>query len=312
MEKMKLTMEEIRDTDGKEYILRDMDRITIGRFTLLERNLGQKNMMIRLRFYKNDRILLRESIRLMTRAFLKDGSIYKVNILVADEVSTVPFTELGYTLEGILVGNRYENSMISNEYVFGTDQTRFNQLKEFKLLALDGDKVHLSLASPEKAQEYLQYYMENKEFLKPFEPSRSAEFYTLEGQKKALDECFKQYMNGQAINFGVYFEGKLIGKVQLSNLVYGGFRSAYLGYALHRDYEGKGLMKDALQAVIRYAKDELLLHRLEASTLIFNERSQNVLKKLGFSLVGKNEKYLYINGKWQDHYTFALILPDNM
>ena len=157
MEKMKLTMEEIKDTEGKEYILRDTDRITIGRFTLLERNLGQKNMMIRLRFYKKDRILLREALRIMTRSFLKDGSIYKVNVLVADEVSTLPFTELGYTLEGILVGNRYENSLISNEYIFGTDQTRFNQLKEFKLLALDGERVHLSLASPEKAQDYLQY-----------------------------------------------------------------------------------------------------------------------------------------------------------
>jgi len=308
MEKMKLTMEEIKDTEGKEYILRDMDRITIGRFTLLERNLGQKNMMIRLRFYKKDKILLRESLRLMTQSFLKDGSIYKVNILVADEVSTLPFTELGYTLEGILVGNRYENSLISNEYVFGTDQTRFNQLKEFKLLALDGEKVHLSLASPEKAQDYLQYYMENREFLKPYEPLRSPEFYTLEGQRKSLDESFKQYMNGQAINFGVYLEGKLIGKVQLSNLVYGGLRSAHLGYALHRDYEGKGLMQDALKAMIQYAEEELMLHRLEASTLLFNERSQNVLKKLGFTYVGKNEKYLYINGKWQDHYTFALIL----
>lgn len=308
MEKMKLTMEEIKDTEGKEYILRDTDRITIGRFTLLERNLGQKNMMIRLRFYKKDRILLREALRIMTRTFLKDGSIYKVNVLVADEVSTLPFTELGYTLEGILVGNRYENSLISNEYVFGTDQTRFNQLKEFKLLALDGERVHLSLASPEKAQDYLQYYMENRDFLRPYEPQRSPEFYTLEGQRKSLEESFKQYMNGQAINFGVYLEGKLIGKVQLSNLVYGGLRSAHLGYALHRDFEGNGLMQDALQAVIHYAEEELMLHRLEASTLLFNERSQNVLKKLGFTYVGKNEKYLYINGKWQDHYTFALIL----
>lgn len=141
MEKIKLTMEEIKDTEGKEFILRDPDRITIGRFTLLEKNPGQKNMMIRLRFYKEDKALLREALKLMTRGFLRDGSIYKVNILVADEVSTVPFTELGYTLEGILVGNRYEGSIISNEYLFGTDQTRFNQLKEFKLLALDGDRV---------------------------------------------------------------------------------------------------------------------------------------------------------------------------
>ncbi|HCW74682.1 MAG TPA: hypothetical protein DHM90_13870 [Clostridiaceae bacterium] len=50
-----------------------------------------------------------------------------------------------------------------------------------------------------------------------------------------------------------------------------------------------------------------MLHRLEASTLLDNHKSQNVLKRLGFKEMGINEKYLYINGKWQDHYTFSLI-----
>ena len=89
--------------------------------------------------------------------------------------------------------------------------------------------------------------------------------------------------------------------------MYGGFRSATLGYALHKDFEGKGLMNDALRTAIRYAFEELMLHRIEASTLLDNYKSQNVLKRLGFKLVGTNEKYLYINGKWQDHYTFSLI-----
>lgn len=306
-ETQRITSEAIKDTDQKEFILRDLDRITIGRYNLLETNHAQRCVMIRLRFYKEDRLLLRAVLKFLASTFLFKGDLYKLNILVADEVSTVPFTELGYTLEGILVANRYEGGQLENEYLFGTDATRFNQLREFKLLALEGTRVKLSLASPEKAEEYLTYYRENREFLKPFEPQRPQDFYSLVGQRKALDESFKQYLNGLAINFGVYLEGKLIGKVQLSNLVYGGLRSAHLGYALHRDYEGRGLMKEALEVVIQYAFDELLLHRLEASTLLYNEKSKKVLKALGFTYIGRNEKYLYINGQWQDHDTFALI-----
>ncbi len=308
MEQMRVYMEEINDTDGKEFIIRDDSRITIGRFTIVEKNNAHKSILIRLRFYREeDKKLLRESLATMTRGFLRDGTFFKVNIIVSEDISTVPFTDLGYTLEGILVNNSYQDSIIRNEYLFGTDNTRFNQYKEFKLLALDGARVSLKLASPENAEDYLVYYTENKDFLKALEPHRDPEFYTLKGQRKSLDESYKHYLNGLAINFGVYYDRKLIGKVQFSNLVYGGFRSANLGYALHKHYEGKGLMQDALEVAIEYAFEELMLHRIEASTLLDNIKSQNVLERMGFKLVGINEKYLYINGKWQDHYTFSLI-----
>ncbi len=49
------------------------------------------------------------------------------------------------------------------------------------------------------------------------------------------------------------------------------------------------------------------LHRIEASTLIDNIKSQRVLLSCGFKEVGISDKYLFINGKWRDHRNFALI-----
>ena len=63
-------------------------------------------------------------------------------------------------------------------------------------------------------------------------------------------------------------------------------------------------MKDAVETLTKYAFEELDLHRVEASTLPDNERSKRVLLGCGFKVLGINEKYLYINGKWQDHVTF--------
>ncbi len=68
-------------------------------------------------------------------------------------------------------------------------------------------------------------------------------------------------------------------------------------------------MKEALSLVLEYAFDELKLHRIEASTLVDNLRSQRVLKRCGFKKLGLNEKYLFINGKWRDHITFYKISP---
>ena len=308
MDKKKISLEEIKESLGMEYIIRDQDMITIGRFTIVEKHEVNKSVLLRLKFYREeDKPLLKEALKAISKGFLREGNTFKVNIIVPENISTVPFTELGYTLEGILVNNSYQNSLITNEYLFGTDNTRFDQLREFKLLSLEGRRVTLKLASPENATDYLQYYQDNKEYLRRFEPARDKDFYTLEGQRRTLEESYRNYLNGLAINFGIYLENELIGKVQISNLIYGGFRSANLGYALHKDFEGKGIMQDALKAVVDYAFSDLMLHRLEASTLLDNVRSQKTLELQGFRKVGLNEKYLLINGKWQDHYTFSLV-----
>ena len=49
------------------------------------------------------------------------------------------------------------------------------------------------------------------------------------------------------------------------------------------------------------------LHRIEASALVDNEKSIGVLKSCGFKMLGINENYLLINGKWRDHVTYYTI-----
>ncbi|WP_347460562.1 GNAT family protein [Clostridium sp. DMHC 10] len=152
-----------------------------------------------------------------------------------------------------------------------------------------------------------EYYVRNRQHLKPFEPSREESFYTFEMQKQILMENYKQFLNGEGINFGIYMENDLVGKVQISNITYGVFKNAIVGYSMDKNYQGKGWMKQALSLVLNYAFDEMELHRIEASTLVDNIKSQSVLIGCGFEKLGLNKKYLYINGEWRDHITFYKI-----
>ena len=54
-----------------------------------------------------------------------------------------------------------------------------------------------------------------------------------------------------------------------------------MGYSIDKEEQGKGYMKEALSLVSKYAFEEMELHRLEASTLIENIKSQKVLKACG-------------------------------
>ena len=93
----------------------------------------------------------------------------------------------------------------------------------------------------------------------------------------------------------------LIGKISLTNVVWGGFCSAFLGYKLDADHTGRGYMSMAVEMLVRYAFEELRLHRIEANVMPRNAASLRVLEKNDFVNEGFSKYYLRINGIWEDH-----------
>lgn len=57
-----------------------------------------------------------------------------------------------------------------------------------------------------------------------------------------------------------------------------------IGYDLAREHWGKGLMSEALRAILTYGFDRLGIRKINADTLSSNTRSINLLKRLGFQL----------------------------
>ncbi len=82
---------------------------------------------------------------------------------------------------------------------------------------------------------------------------------------------------------------------------------AEIGYDLCPDAWGQGLMPEALRALVRYGFDEMDLNRIEATTHIENQRSQHVLRKLGFQREGLLREYYYRDGIYNDQVQFSLL-----
>ncbi len=103
---------------------------------------------------------------------------------------------------------------------------------------------------------------------------------------------------------------RLVGVANLSQIFYGSFQNAYLGYYASVDYVGQGLMTEGLKLVLNHAFDALNLHRVEANIQPGNTASINLVRRLGFIREGFSRQYLKINGKWRDHERWALTVEN--
>ncbi len=291
--------------EANKYIIRDSSGIIVGRFIILDLDHENKGVIIKLKFYKSGRDAnktLQDALKLMLNNLIKSKGLHKVNIICDEKISLTPFTNLGFQLEGyisdsIITKFKYEGSLL-----FGIVEEEFYNNSYKKELAIQGNKISIRVLNSDDASDLLEYYTRNKDFLSKFEPHRDEEFYTVEVQKQSLIENYKEFIKGEGAHFGIYKAEKMIGRIRIYNIVHGVFKSAFIGYSMDEQYQG--YMKEAVSLVVTYAYEELGLHRIEATTLVDNEKSQRVLKACGFNELGICKEYLHINGKWRDHVIF--------
>ncbi|MFE9400196.1 GNAT family N-acetyltransferase [Streptomyces sp. NPDC006530] len=145
--------------------------------------------------------------------------------------------------------------------------------------------------------------MRNRAHMRPWDPYRPESFYTAEGQAERLaDPDVRRWL---------CVDGDLVvGQFTLTGIVLGPLCSASLGYWIDAGYTGRGLATDCVEQICRTAREELGLHRVEASTMLHNHASQRVLAKAGFEEYGLAPRYLHIDGEWRDHRLFQRILHD--
>jgi len=176
-------------------------------------------------------------------------------------------------------------------------------------LNIDPD-VTLRTLVPEDSAILAESYQRNREHLTPWEPARAEDFFTERFQRADIERRLAASSTDESLPLALVTGGEIIGRFNLAGITRGPFQSAGLGYWIDKDHQGKGLASAAVHAIVTEARDNLGLHRVEASTLVHNAGSQKVLLKNGFRQIGMATQYLEIAGSWQDHNLYQVILHD--
>ncbi|MEP0847255.1 MAG: GNAT family N-acetyltransferase [Phycisphaerae bacterium] len=178
---------------------------------------------------------------------------------------------------------------------------------------LETPRLRLRLGRPPDIPAIIDYYRRNRDHLAPYMPARPAGFYTPEFWRGRLGTHQREFTDDRSVRLFVFAagdEGRVIGTVSFTEFCRGPLQACYLGYTLDHAEQGRGLMTEALVVAIAYVFDELKLHRIMAGYVPTNERSANVLRRLGFTVEGYARDYLLLNGRWRDHILTSLVHPD--
>ena len=167
-------------------------------------------------------------------------------------------------------------------------------------LVIMSDRVFIRKLIEEDWQELLSLHQKSKEFHYPwvFPPCTEDEC------KVYIKRCQNQDFEGLLICHAI--DKNIIGVANLSQIFYGGFQNAYLGYYVDVDFVGQGFMLQGVRLAVSHAFHNLGLHRVEANIQPENITSIHLVKRLGFTKEGFSRRYLKVNGEWRDCERWAL------
>lgn len=176
-------------------------------------------------------------------------------------------------------------------------------------MALEGFRVVVRPCRNTDYSEWQRVRSRNMDRLKTFEPTWMMDALTQDFFSRRLHRHARDWVEDRAYCFLIFDkqEDRLIGGINLNHICRGAAQNASLGYWIDETYEGQGYMAEAGRLVIGYAFDTLKLHRINAACLPDNQRSKNLLARLGFEEEGFAKNYFKINGKWRDHTLFGLV-----
>jgi len=176
---------------------------------------------------------------------------------------------------------------------------------------LDGEGVYLRPPEIRDYAEWAELREESRGFLTPWEPTWAVDELSRGSFRYKLRRYAEDMRDDKAYALFVFREADaaLVGGLTLSNVRRGVAQAASLGYWAGERYAGKGYVTAAVHAVVRFAFDDLELHRVEAACQPENVASRKVLTKAGFVQEGQARAYLKINGAWRDHLLFACVNP---
>ncbi len=175
---------------------------------------------------------------------------------------------------------------------------------------LYGRRVMLRPLAAHDFAAWREVRLRNEAWLVPWEPLKSPTLPDPTRERPAFEaRCAardRERAADSAYPFGIFVDQQFAGEINLNNITRGALQGATIGYWIDQARAGNAYTSEAVVVVAAYAFEQLQLHRLEICIVPRNTNSRRVVDKLAFRSEGVAERYLEINGTWEDHVRYAI------
>ena len=154
----------------------------------------------------------------------------------------------------------------------------------------------------------------NGEWLTRWEPRRPANQPEVSEHRRAFearcDQRDRERSLGTSYGFGLFVGERFAGEINLNNVVRGAAQYADIGYWIDQSQAGNGYTPEGVVLLLKFAFEELGLHRVQIAIVPRNAASRRVVEKLGLRDEGVAIRFLEINGAWEDHVRYAITVEE--
>jgi len=176
-------------------------------------------------------------------------------------------------------------------------------------LVLHGRRLILRTLSENDYEPWVEVRARCRDWLQRWEPRPANASHLSEDRRSFVGRCAvreRERQMGTAFGFGIFVGGRFAGELTLSSIQRGPLQSGFVGYWIDEAQAGKGLVPEAVVTLLQYAFETLHLHRVEINIIPRNAASRRVVEKLSIRFEGVAERYLEIDGAWEDHARYAI------
>lgn len=159
-----------------------------------------------------------------------------------------------------------------------------------------------------KVPTLLEFNRANRFHIERNFPTKQKDFYTLEAHQRHVLESLLNFERGEAYNFALISKTrKLIAKTSLYRIQRENYACAYLSILVDYRHQHLGYGDKILKRMLKFAFEELKLHRVVAEVMPTNFPIIALLKKNGFVHEGMLRKSINVFGQWEDHAIYGLV-----
>jgi ribosomal-protein-alanine N-acetyltransferase len=179
---------------------------------------------------------------------------------------------------------------------------------------LYGRRVMLRPLAASDFRAWSEVRQHNTDWLTVWEPSRPVHqpdpvtdrsAFAMRCQQRDRDRAA-----GSAYQFGLFVDQQVAGEVNLNNVIRGAMQSGTIGYWIDQRQAGHAYVAEAVVVVLQFAFEQLMLHRIEICIVPRNARSRRIMEKLQIREEGIAQRYLEINGTWEDHVRYGITVEE--